>query len=532
MAGVGARVATALGPGSLWWDELDTALNVTQRDWGELLDPLGKQQIAPIGFIAAEKAGTSLLSGDLGLRLFPLLFSILSLFLFWRVASRYLAGVSLLAGVTLFAASPAMVWYARKAKQYAGDVSATLVLLWLAQKSREDGLEPRQVWLAGMAGGVAITVSHPAVLVASALLILLASERLWEKRSLKPLLGLIVGWGIGIAVQFWTIARLTPDNTRDFMQSAWSFAFMPAPTQSASAALWLPRQVVDFMGFLVGLLEVDSAWEAAFISAYCVLAVLGVIHLIRARGWDNALLFVPLVAAILASVVRILPLSGRLMIYTSPTVLIACLAGVDEIRARLPSRLAAGAQGVAMALAIVPALFLPVLIPALNGQDDTRPVLQEVRQRWQEGDILYVYYGGTKAMKFYGEPMGMTHWIEGSRFGGDQREYLRDLDKLRGQRRAWFFHAHAIGCISTVMHSYLETIGTEIDVVHDSHGNRGMHRSEARLYDLSDPERLARSSAEAHPLLKQGDPRCRDPKTPIGNRIKLQLRGLFRALTG
>lgn len=46
--------------GSLWLDELFITLNVTTRDWDELLAPLDRRQVAPIGFLAITKAAGGL----------------------------------------------------------------------------------------------------------------------------------------------------------------------------------------------------------------------------------------------------------------------------------------------------------------------------------------------------------------------------------------------------------------------------------------------------------------------------------------
>jgi len=533
LVGIVARVTTSLGPGSLWHDELPTALNATERGWDEILTPLGYKQIAPLGFNAAEKAAVALAGPtEWGLRLFPLLASVVALFLFWRVAARFLAPGPLLGALALFAVSPALVWYARKAKQYAGDLGATLLLLWLALRAREEGYRRREAWIPGIAGGVAIVVSHPAVLVAVGLFAALAWERWRDGRSLVPLLPLAAGWTAGLLVQVWTTTLLTPTETHDFMSSAWSFAFFPPPWESLRAALWLPLRIFDYMGFLVGLMEADSAWEIGFVGAYFALAALGAAGLLRRRPPGVALLLVPLVVAILASAARILPLSGRLMIYVAPTIVVACLAGLEEIRARVPTRLHAGVLRGGLVLAAAPALFLPLMIPVLNQQDDTRPVLREVRGRWREGDVVLVYGGAVQAMRFYGPPLGFERWIEGGIYGPDPRAYLRDVDALRGHPRAWFFQSHSLGCSVPMMHSYLDSIGTGIEAVEDPHGNRGMHQAEARLYDLSDPGLLARSSAASHPLLDRSDPRCHDRDTSIGGRIKGKLRDLLADLAG
>jgi len=106
--------------GSMWLDELAIAINVSERGmWQLLFRPLELRQIAPPGFLFLEKLGTELLgAGEAGLRLFPWLASLASLFLFWRVAVRFASGPAVAAGLLAFAASPSLVWYAGTAKQY------------------------------------------------------------------------------------------------------------------------------------------------------------------------------------------------------------------------------------------------------------------------------------------------------------------------------------------------------------------------------------------------------------------------------
>jgi hypothetical protein len=82
-----------------------------------------------------------------------------------------------------------------------------------------------------------------------------------------------------------------------------------------------------------------------------------------------------------------------------------------------------------------------------------------------------------------------------------------------------------VGCKPALVRSYLESIGVEIDRIDDPHGTRGLHEAAASLYDLSDPERLARSSATEHPPLDRSDPRCQGGE-PVGERIRARLRAL------
>lgn len=527
LAGIALRVVANVAPGSLWFDELPTALNVVGRGWADLLDPLGYRQIAPLGFLSAEMAGVALLGpGEGGLRLFPLVASLVSLFLFWRIATRFLSGFSLYGALALFSVSPALVWYSRKVKQYAGDVCVTLVLLLLAIRFQEGPRTARRAWITGTGGCVAILFSHPAVFVAAGLFVVLVVQA-WRSRSpMLPLVPIGFLWGLGCLIQWITTQRLVPPATESFMSTAWQFAFPPAPWKGLGEAIWLPRTLFDFVGFIVGLMEPDSVWEVAFLGVYAFFMVVGAVYLARTRGTLALLLFTPLAVAILAAALRSIPLNGRLMIYVGPSLLLACLAGVEEIRARLGRRSAAV---VAIGLVAAPAAFLPFLLPTLNRHEDAGLVLRQVRERWHQGDVIYVYELAEQAMRFYGEPLGLTPWIAGQGRATDPRALLQDVDTLRGQPRAWFFYTHAAGCAPALVRSYLQSIGTETVRIDDPHGVRGMHEAGAGLYDLSDPGRLSRSSAGSHPLLDRRDPRCRGHES-VGAKIRDRLRDFVARL--
>ena len=105
-------------------------------------------------------------------------------------------------------------------------------------------------------------------------------------------------------------------------------------------------------------------------------------------------------------------------------------------------------------------------------------------------------------MEFYGPGLGYRDWIRGNCYRGTPRAYLQELDALRGRPRVWVLFTHAYDPYPEprAMRSYLEAIGTEIDRVEDPFGTAGPLAAEAYLYDLSDPARLARTTADAHPL--------------------------------
>ena len=486
--------------GSMWLDELAIAVNVAERDLGELLlRTLDNGQVAPPGFLALEKLGGLLLGhAEDGLRLFPWLCSLAALPLFWRVSSRFVTGAELAAGLLVFAASPALVWYAGNAKQYSGDVAVTLLLLVLAFRFAEGRMRQWELALAGVGGGLAILASQPAVLVAFGLCVVLGWRKLRARESLGPLLVLGAGWAAGAALVTAAATLVVAPATLTVMQSAWTEDFFPLFPPELRTLSWFPHRLYWILGHLLLYIVPRSLPEVGFVLLFCALSLIGVATLVRRRSVTGAILAVPLVVAVLASAVNLLPVSKRVSLFVAPTLLVMAMAGASGIRARLPARARNGAALAVLALFAMPAGAVVLLAPPPYRAEESRPVLDELARRWRPGDAVYVYGSASLAMRFYGPPV---EWIEGSIDRADSRTYFREIDRLRGRSRVWLFITHSFPCEPEAIRSYLEAIGTEVDRIEDPFGLVGQRAATAYLYDLSDPDRLALADAETHPYV-------------------------------
>src|SRR5215207_10136870 len=151
---------------SLWSDEAMLALNIVDRSFAGMFQPLDYDQGAPIGFLLVEKMVNSVLGKDvLALRVFPLLVGLIALWLFYLLLKRITSGAGLLIALTLFAFNPRLIYYSSEVKQYILDVAVTIVLLLLAAPVLQDSYRKRDfIWL--MLGGLSgLWFSHPALFV-------------------------------------------------------------------------------------------------------------------------------------------------------------------------------------------------------------------------------------------------------------------------------------------------------------------------------------------------------------------------------
>ncbi|MCG8347258.1 MAG: hypothetical protein MI924_05695, partial [Chloroflexales bacterium] len=89
--GVLIRLLQYLANRSIWFDEARIALNITNRSFAELLQPLDYDQAAPLGFLLIERLAVKVLgNSEYALRLWPLVGGIASLFLFYRLSQALL----------------------------------------------------------------------------------------------------------------------------------------------------------------------------------------------------------------------------------------------------------------------------------------------------------------------------------------------------------------------------------------------------------------------------------------------------------
>lgn len=497
VAGALLRTLQLASDGSLWHDEIRLAMNVEERGLVDLVSrPLDHEQVAPVGFLALLEGATTVLGVDEpALRLAPWLLGLVGLLLFWRVSHRFLSTPPLLAGLAVFAFGLGWIWFGTSPKQYGVDVTVTLLLVWLALRWRNDPGDLRLGGLAGIGGGAALLLSHPAVVVAFVIGVLLAVEW-WTARPrppTAPLAALAGGWAAGALLA--TVASLaTLDrDVGGYMEEFHADGYPPPLTEPIELLLWAPRQIAMAFGQALYILPGGPLW--VHVGVLLALAVVGLTYLARRHPRRALLLSTPIVAGILAAAFHLLPFRHRLALHAAWPVLIFSMWGIEALWRALPGRWRHLASGLA-ALVAAPLVLVSTLVlrPPLPTQE-SRGVLAELADRRQADDTIYVTCGGRFAAPFYGPEVGIDRWEQGE-CHDELRPYLREVDAYRGELRVWLFHMQSHG-EARVLKEYLATIGTVRDSIPDP-WRRGT--VEAFLYDLSEPDRLARAAAETFPL--------------------------------
>jgi len=415
LLGLGAllRIARALANRSLWGDEGFLAINLVERSFAGLAEPLAHAQAAPPGFLWIEKAVTlGLGEGELALRLVPLVASLASLPLFAWLARALLGRRDALIALALFAISEPLVFYASELKPYASDVLVALAIAALALGVLRHGASPRRLAALAVAGLLGPWLSLPAVFVCAGAGLAVAGSlaRRGDARGARGALAVGALWIVGFAVEYALVLR--PLRSEALLRESWQGYFAPLPT-SGEALRWWGERLLGFFNDPLGLPE--SAVAALLFAA-------GAARLARRAGFEALLLLAPIGAVLAASLAglhpfptssvyrladRYYPFYGRLLLFAVPLAL-PCVAAGAGVLLDSASRFRRLAGLVAAAL-----LFAaPARQAAVNLLDpprihELRPLMPRIAERWVPGDLVFAQQYATGVVAYYARRAGL-----------------------------------------------------------------------------------------------------------------------------
>jgi len=395
--GAVSRAAHYASNRPLWNDETALALNVMLLPFAELRGGLAGEQVAPLGFLVAEKLVASALGpSEWALRLVPFVASLASLWLFWQVARRWLEPTPALWALALFAADWTLVYYAAEAKQYSTDVLAALAVWRVGHGLHEAGVSGRRLLVAAVVGAAAPWLSHPAIFVCAGVGLAwqLAVPRGQARRRAR-LLAVSACWLASFALEYLLVLRSTPAVER--LQSTWKHAFMPLLPDSLDAWSWFPR---TFVGVFADPLALGLPALAALVFALGC----GALALRNRPVLASAL--APVGFALLASAARLYPFAtlgqlphiidpemfhpphGRFLLFSVPVWIAGMAAGLGlPWASRRPGlRWAAAVAGAALlwhpALAALRATLEP---PRVH---DVRSLVDDLMREHRPGEAI------------------------------------------------------------------------------------------------------------------------------------------------
>ncbi len=211
------RLSQYMANRSLWLDEAMLALNIVNRSFIGLTQPLDYVQGAPLGFLFLQKLMTVLFGNmDYVLRIVPLVCGLTSIWLMYALAEHvFIERLSVVAAIILFAVSDRLIYYTSEVKQYSSDVLICLVLLLTIVRGLDRNLGRRDFALLAALGAGALWFSHPAVFTlvgaGSALGVHFILNR--DRRSILMLACVVGFWLLSLAILYFVSLRELAANS-------------------------------------------------------------------------------------------------------------------------------------------------------------------------------------------------------------------------------------------------------------------------------------------------------------------------------
>jgi len=484
VVGVVLRLKLYIANRSFWADEASLALNLVNRTFTGLTQPLDYEQASPILFLFIEKALLTVLGNkDYILRLLPLLAGLLSVYLMYRVARENLGLVGLFA-LALFSVSGFLVYYSSELKQYSSDVMLGLLLVLFASVCLRENARIKDFLTLGIAGVIAIWASHTLIFILTGIGLALACQNLARKdyTSLSWILVSGFAWLITLTAEYVVSLRYIAADAQ--LMNYWRKAFMPMPPWSHLG--WFRDTYFSFVFFSMGRSDLFLAL------LLLVLALAGGLSIFVRNRYLAITLLLPFITVSIASALHRYPLKDRFMLFLAPFIFMLMAEGLG----RIYSLLAKWHHGVAVVTSGCIALVV-MWLPTYDGfrslfspfaDTGIRPVIQYVEANRMPGDIVYVFHGAETGFKYYAPLynldngqviIGFDTWNKKLAL----QSFLDDVDVLKGNSRVWFIFSDIVDCggctgnMQAFYVKYLDQFGTQLDKFNAQDAN-------GYLYDL------------------------------------------------
>ncbi|MFB2838646.1 glycosyltransferase family 39 protein [Floridanema evergladense] len=447
--GIIIRLAQYISNRSLWGDEAYIALNIVDRSYLELLQPLDYDQAAPPGFLWIEKLAVQLFgNNEYSLRLFPLIAGIVSLLALYQIGKWTVSAIALPISLILFSCLKYPLYYATEVKQYSSDIMVGLLLCLLLIPLRDRILKKSKVFLLGFLGIVAMWFSHTAIfpLGGVELACLITSSPQKRKAIVINRLPAYLIWLIGFALYYLFIISKSIKN--ESLQSAWS----PEYPKSIFDILWLLDSIGRFFHKPLGFVGVaDGIAILAFI--------IGGITLYRSNRINLLILISPILATLTATYLHKYPFRTRLILFLTPYFILIIAEGAAFLLSQLniakfnqtKRRNYVGILGVIISCSLIlPAsfqagkyLFQP------ETKYELRPVIAYIKAHQQPNDVLFGDGGGASAqLEYYAGKYGYSksQYVLGYNDFLKKEEisdqvwsnFQKQFNQLQNQPRVWF----------------------------------------------------------------------------------------------
>ena len=428
---------------SLWLDEASLSQNIIERPLDRLLtEPLDNNQAAPLGLLLLAKGSVMWLGeSDLVLRIVPLVFGILALFLGLDVSLHAFHSDAARVGfMGLLAAAPILVYYSSEIKQYGVDACVTLLLLWASYKFNRP--EPKSLLALALVGSLAVWLAHPSVFVLAAIgAAFLIQARV--RRDSRATLGYLVvaavwlaNFGAAYSISLGAIAG------NAYLVGYWQSGYAPLSLDSL-AWYWESALGLVYLAFRQTDLTVVTAlaeWFDAWNIILLIMLAIGLASLFKHSRLLFSIVVFSIAVTVAVSAYALYPFRNRMLLFLVPLVFILAGGAIDWLARRRISLAWTAATGLVFALT---ALSIPFAIHPHNAYD-IKGALSYIRAYRAPDEAIALQFWSQPAFEMYAKsfaldemPLAATLTIDAS-----VDQLLKSICANPPPRRTWIVFSH------------------------------------------------------------------------------------------
>ncbi|GAA1763784.1 glycosyltransferase family 39 protein [Luedemannella helvata] len=409
------------GSGSFSQDEISLVISFAHRSLGGLRGGLEYDQVAPMGWLWAEKLAYEIAGpGELSLRFIPMLAGCASLVVVAFLARRLLSPLVALLALGLVSFSPQILYYSTQVKQYSFEVGCTALLVLLALRALPDPTARPEVeqgrgrvvafWATAAVTCWFATTSIFTAGVVGGLLLLFAAWRARWRRVLWHVAG-----GAAAAASIGAMYLVQQPHVAGWLTTWWARHYPgsmgPVDLTPSSLLYWTVRCGNALARQALGVRNSEGR------VILLVLLVAGLVALVVRHRRVGVLVAAPVVTAYLLALLRLYPFGARLALWVVPLMIIMVCAAVDAAVRALARpdhprmRWAAGALALVMVSSLAwtyaPTLGRRLPHNQLTLYERAEEAIRYVAANRGPADLVYFGYNTSRVAVWYGPRAGL-----------------------------------------------------------------------------------------------------------------------------
>lgn len=425
IAGIILRVLIYSYNRPLWNDECALAFNVIDSHILNWFLPLNYGQAAPPFFLVISGMFSKLIPHiELALRFFPLISSILSIFVFYDLSKHILnKKCSIFLALVLFCFNFRLIYYAQEFKQYSSDVLVFLSILASYFYLKIEESNAKSLLGIGIAYAASIWVSFTSMFAIFTIFMVLLGR---NAKCYKKLIILAIPVVLSFLCFYLTQHHLA---TSAFLHSYWKSGFINK----------------DFDNFIPIIINYFSySFNSSIIFQFFLIGF--ILNLINIKKEKSLITLVPIFLAITFSYFSIYPLESRVALYLIPICILITIQILEYLNFRNKM------VNYFLYSFIIIIISIPVLINStykilykdFEIEDIVTP-LTTASKMITSNDILYIPDGSDISYNFYKHNFNFKNvLIEKQKVANivDSKKYLKTLDKLPRNRTYYYIYSH------------------------------------------------------------------------------------------